>query len=343
MGLRAPWHADGMSLPITLITGSEQVLVDRAIVEARREARDRDGADPDRRVVSAADDDAVPALAEALGPTLFGDPALVIVTEFDQVDDALWRIIEGAIADPPGALSLVVHHPGGVKGKKYLTALRAAGARDVSCAALKKGRPTQDFLLEEVRRLGRKATPSALQALYEAVGHDLALLLGAIAQLCSDVEADPIDDDAVARYFVGIADIQGYRISDAVWERRPVDALRDVRWMAESSGRAGVGPAVTAMLSSGLRSLVRVQGLPPGISDADAMQETGIRFDWQLRNARHRAKRWRADRLAAATVRLADLDVAVKGGLREGDALDVDQKAHVLETYVVETAARVDQ
>lgn len=332
-----------MSLPITLITGSEHVLVDRAIADARREAREREGSDPERRIVSAGSEDAVSALAEALGPTLFGDPALVIVTEFDQVDDALWRIIEGAIADPPPALALVVHHPGGVKGKKYLTALRAAGTRDVACAALKKGRQTQDFLLEEVRRHGRRATPAALQGLYEAVGHDLSLLLGAIAQLCSDVETDPIDEEVVARYFRGIADVQGYRISDAVWERRPVDALRDVRWMAESSGRAGVGPAVTAMLSGGLRSLVRVQGLPPGISEADAMQETGIRFDWQLRNARNRAKRWRPDRLAAATVRLADLDVAMKGGLREGEALDVDQKAHVLETYVVETAARVDE
>ena len=63
---------------------------------------------------------------------------------------------------------------------------------------------------------------------------------------------------------------------------------------------------------------------------AKAMQETGIRFDWQLRNARNRAKRWRADRLALAVVGLADLDVAVKGGLRDdvgGDAMERETKA----------------
>jgi DNA polymerase-3 subunit delta len=205
---------------------------------------------------------------------------------------------------------------------------------------LKKGRQTEDFLAAEVRRRGRKATPGAIHALYEAIGHDVALLLGAIAQLCSDVESGPIDEDAVARYFVGVADVQGYRVSDAVWDRRPVEALRDLRWMAESSGRAGVGPAVTAMLGSGLRSLVRVQGLPPTVSEAEAMQETGIKFDWQLRNARNRAKRWRADRLALAVVGLADLDVAVKGGLREGESRDVDQKLHDMESYVVRTASR---
>lgn len=331
-----------VSLPITLIVGSEEVLVRQALEEARAEARERDGTDPDRRSVSAADEGAVPALAEALGPTLFDEPALVIVTDADQIDDALWRVIEAAIADPPPGVSLVIAHPGGVKGKKYLTAVRGAGATDVSCAALKKGRQTEDFLAAEVRRRGRKATPGAIHALYEAIGHDVALLLGAIAQLCSDVESGPIDEEAVARYFVGVADVQGYRVSDAVWDRRPVDALRDLRWMADSSGRAGVGPAVTAMLGSGLRALVRVQGLPPTISDAEAMQETGIRFDWQLRNARNRAKRWRADRLAAAAVGLADLDVAVKGGLREGESRDVDQKLHDMESFVVRVASRTD-
>ena len=331
-----------VSLPITLITGSEEVLVKQAVEEARAEAREREAAEPDRRVVSAADDGAAAALAEALGPTLFDEPALVIVTDADQIDDALWRVVEAAIADPPSGVSLVVTHPGGVKGKKYLTALRAAGSRDVSCAAIKKGRQTEDFLAAEVRRRGRKATPGAIHALYESIGHDLALLMGAIAQLCSDVESGPIDEEAVARYFVGVADVQGYRVSDAVWDRRPVDALRDLRWMAESSGRAGVGPAVTAMLGSGLRALVRVQGLPPTISDAEAMQETGIRFDWQLRNARNRAKRWRPDRLAAAAVGLADLDVAVKGGLREGESRDVDQKLHDMESFVVRVASRTD-
>ena len=331
-----------VSLPITLVIGSEDVLVRQALEETRRAAAEWAGAMPDRRTVSAADEDAAGVLAEALGPTLFDEPALVTITDADQIDESIWRVVESAIADPPEALSLVVVHPGGVKGKKYLTALRSAGAAEVSCAAIKKGRQTEDFLAAEVRRRGRKATPGAIHALYEAIGHDLGLLIGAVAQLCSDVESGPIDEDAVSRYFVGVADVQGYRVSDAVWDRRPVDALRDLRWMSETSGRAGVGPAVTAMLGSGLRALVRVQGLPPTMGEAEALQETGIRFDWQLRNARNRAKRWRADRLAAAAVGLADLDVAVKGGLREGESLDVDQKLHDMESYVVRTASKSD-
>lgn len=329
-----------MALAITLITGPEMVLVDGALADARREARERDGSEPDRRCVSAAAEGAASVLAEALSPTLFGDPTLIIITEADQIDDELWAVIEGAIAEPPDAVSLAVHHPGGVKGKKYLTALRAAGSRDVSCAALKRGRQTQDFLMHDVRQRGRKATPGAMQALYAAIGHDLALLIGAIAQLCSDVETGPIDEEAVAKYFVGVVDVQGFRVSDAVWEHRAVDALRDLRWMSESSGRGGVGPSATAMMGGGLRALVRVQGLPPGMNDADAMRESGVKFDWQLRIARNRVKQWRPDRLASATVFLSDLDVAVKGGLRPGESLDVDQKLHALESFVMRTAAR---
>ena len=75
-----------MSLPITLVTGSEEVLVRQALEDARSQAREREGADPDRRTVSAADEDAAATLAEALGPTLFDEPALVIVTD---------RLVEG--------------------------------------------------------------------------------------------------------------------------------------------------------------------------------------------------------------------------------------------------------
>ncbi|MFM7597258.1 MAG: DNA polymerase III subunit delta [Actinomycetota bacterium] len=326
------------SLPLTLIMGSEQVLVERALSDARVSAGRHFGESPSVQTLVLGD--ATPeALAEALSPTLFGEATLVVIEGADQFEDETFAVLDRAIADPPDGFAVVVHHPGGVKGKRYLTAIRAAGATEVSCAALKKGRATQDFLLEEVRRHGRKATPDALRALYDSIGHDLPLLVGAIHQLCADLEADPITDDDVRAYFGGIADMQGYRVSDSIWERRPVDALRDLRWAVEGSGRAGVGPAITAAIASGLRNMARIQGMPPSASDADVMQETGIRFDWQVRNVRARAKKWRPDRLAKATVTLSGVDVAMKGGLRPGDALDVDQKLHVLEEFVVRTAS----
>jgi len=330
-------------LPLTLIVGSEQVLADRALARARDEARAAFGSDPERRVVSAGDDEAKAELLEALSPTLFGEPALIIITDADAFEDSTFAVIEEALAAPPGGISLVVVHPGGVKGKRYLTALRSAGAAEVACPALKRGKPTLEFLADEVRHRGRKMSSDAVRALYESVGHDIPLLVGAIAQLCADVESGPITEDHVRTYFAGVAEMQGYHISDAIWDRRPVDALRDLRWSAETMGRERVGPAVTAAIASGLRNVAKVQSLPSTISQTDAMAETGIRHDWQLRNMRARAKRWRADRLARAVVLLSDLDVAMKGGMRRGTALDAEQKMQALEEYVVRTASRVEE
>ena len=325
-------------LPLTLISGSEQVLVERALAEARAEAQARFGELPNVVTIDLAV--ATPEdLAEALSPTLFGEASLVVLANADSFDDATFAVVEDVIAHPPEGFAVVAHHPGGVKGKRYLTALRSAGAHEVPCPALKKGRATQEFLADEVRRRGRKASADALRFLYDSVGHDLPLLVGAIAQLCFDVEHDPISEDDVRRYFAGVADMQGYRVSDSIWERRPVDALRDLRWAVDSTGRSSVGPALTAAIASGLRSMARIQGMPPSASDADVMRETGIKFDWQVRNVRARAKRWRPERLARATVTLSGLDVAMKGGLRPGDSLDVDQKLHVLEEFVVRTAS----
>jgi len=326
--------------PPTLIVGSEQILVDRAIRAARKQAGEHLAALPERRDVSLASEEAVAELREALSPTLFADPVLLVISDADEFDDATFAVVEEALSNPTDGIALAITHPGGVKGKRYLTALRAAGAQEVACPALKKGRPTQEFLANEVRRHGRKTTSDAMRALYEAIGHNIPLLVGAIDQLCTDVEANPLTEEHVRSYFAGVADMQGYSVSDAVLDRRPVDALRDVRWVSESTGRNSSPLAVTAALASAVRQVARVQSLPTSMSEADIMRETGIRLDFQVRNARARGKRWRPDRLARAAVLLGDLDIALKGGLRAGEALEPTQKLHELENYVVRTATR---
>ena len=57
---------------------------------------------------------------------------------------------------------------------------------------------------------------------------------------------------------------------------------------------------------------------------------------WKVRTAQAQARKWLPERLAAATVALAGLDVAMKGGLR-GKSADPDQKAYALEKFVITT------
>lgn len=322
--------------PVTLIVGPEAVLVDRAIAEIVAAARAHD-ASAERRVIDGASDDAAGDLAEAVAPTLFGDGAIVVIESGESLDEPAVAILTDLIAAPVEGVAVVVAHEGkGNKGKKILTALRGAGAPEIACPALRKGRDTISFLTNEVRRHGRKATPDALRVLYDAVGHDPRALAAAIDQLCADVEADPIDEVVVRRYFVGVADVAGYQVADAVWERRTAQALGDLRWVVQTQGRSSVGPSVTAALGSGLRAVARVQGMPRGMSDVAIAGEIGMP-PWKVKVATAQGRRWRPDRLAAVTVRLAGLDVAMKGGLR-GAALDPEQKLAALERFVLDAS-----
>ena len=323
---------------VTLAIGAEAVLVDRAVAAVSSTVRKGDP-EAQRTVIAGSDESAAAALREAVAPNLFGDGGIVIVEGIDSADDALAKAILEAMADLPDGTYLVLTHPGGTKGKALVDGIKKSGADVVACQALKRGRETVDFLTKEFARHKRKVTADAVAALYESVGHDLGLLVSAVSQLSSDVEASPITAEDVRAYFAGVADVAGWVISDAVWQRQYVDALRGLRHAMQSSDAARVGPATVASLAAGLRTLVGVGGMPPGTAEGTVAKELGIP-PWKVGQMRRQWTRWSGDqrKLAAAVVALADADGAMKGGVREGSSLDLGQKMLALELLVSQTA-----
>lgn len=325
--------------PLTLVVGSETLLADRAILRVSAAARADDPA-VQRTVIAAGSDDAAADLREATAPNLFGDGGVVVVTDVDTADDAMAAAIRQILADLQPNVFLVFTHPGGVKGKGLLDAIKAAGAEVVDCAPIKKRTAVMDFLTREFAQHKRKVTGPALAALYEAVGNDLGLLAAAASQLASDVQASPIDIDDVHDYFAGVADVSGFTIADAVWDRRYVDALRTLRQAMLITDAGRMGPMTVSSMASGLRSLVRVGGMPAGTSQGVVAKEAGVP-PWKVDSLRKQWSRWSGDqrRLAAAVVALADVDGAVKGGVLEGSSLDPEQKLLALEALVAATSA----
>jgi len=322
------------------MVGPESALVERAISAQASRSR---AADPtlQRVTIAAGDDDAAGAIRAAAAPSLFGDGVLLIVAGIDAADDAAASAIREVVADVPDNVTVVLTHPGGVKGKALVDAVKAAGARVVDCQAVKRGKATVDFISREFAANRRAATADAIGVLYEAIGQDVALLAAAVAQLASDVEADPIDADAVRAYFSGVAEVSGFAIADAVWERRAGDALRMLRQAMLGSEGNRLGPATVASLAAGLRTLVRVGAMPPGASEADVAREAAVP-SWKVRMLRRQWSKWSGDqrRLAAAAVALADADGAMKGGVLERTGLDPEQKLLALEILVATTTAR---
>ena len=322
---------------ITIAAGNEPMLVDRAVSETCAAIRALDPS-AQRVMIPANGDDGAALIRDAMSPNLFGDATVLIVTGVDAASDDVDTALRGFIAEPAEHAWLIVTHPGGVKGKNLLDALRAAGGAEIDCKALKKGKATIEFLAREVRSHKRTMTADAVTALYDAIGHDLRLLVGAISQLCSDVDHDLITIDDINSYFTGVAEVAGYTIADSVWDRRSVDAMRSLRWAMAASDNVGV-PTVLAM-ASGLRAVVGAGGMPTA-SDLEVAKAIGVP-PWKVRNLRQQWARWSGDqrRLAAAAVALADADGAVKGGVRIGSSLAAEQKLLALEKLVLLTSAR---
>lgn len=321
---------------LAILFGKETAIADRALAGIVADLRKAEGS-LERVTVRASSDEAAGVIADAMSPNLFGDPILLVVTDLQDIAEDAEAVLRQATADMPDHVWLVVVHSGVVKGKNLLDTLRKAGAEQVDCKEL-KGKAMEDFLAKEVARHKRRMSGDALQAVIDSVGSDLPMLLAAVSQLCADVEHDPISLEDVQSYFDGVAEVSGFAISDAVWNRQPVQALRLLRWSMRS-GDVAV-PSVMA-LASGLRTIVRVASVAPGASDADVAREAGVP-PWKVKILRRQWQQWSGDqrRLALAAVALADVDAAVKGGVEEGVSLDAEQKLRELERLVLVTAAR---
>ncbi|NQU38258.1 MAG: hypothetical protein HQ526_11790, partial [Actinobacteria bacterium] len=316
------------SSTLTLLVGSEDFLVERAITQIVRSAR-RIDPDTERRDVDGIAPGALGSLEQACSPTLFGGGAIVVVDNAESADPALIASIARA-AREEGGVELIALHQGGARGKKNLEALTKVARDRISCDEVKRGRAIAEFVNSEMRSLKRTMTPQGQALLIAAVGTDIRALAAACSQLASDVQQNEIDADAIGKYFGGTVDVTGFQIADAVLNRQAGQALRLLRLAEGTDGGSRLGPATVASLVNAIRQLVAVSGADPGTSDRDLAALAKIP-PWKLRTINQQLRRWSQLDLAEAVLLLGDLDAAMKGGLREGDQLEPTQKGLAME------------
>jgi DNA polymerase III subunit delta len=306
---------------VTLVTGPEELLNQRAVAAATGAVR---SADPESELSeTSADQLSMPALADLAAPSLFSSVRCVVVRGLEDLpDDAHEGLLEYAAA-PVDEIGLVLVHSGGQRGSGLLTKLRKlSSVTEVKSAQL---RPSEfaRFVSGEVRAHGGRIAEDAADLLVQAVGQDLRALAAAAAQLASDFPGEPLTESIVRRYFGGRAEVKSFAIADAAFSGRTAAALEELRW-ALDNGTAAV--LVTSAFANGLRGLARYKSAPRGMREADLAREAGVP-PWKLRMLRDQARGWNDLGLATAITAVAQADADVKGAA--GDA------AYALERMVL--------
>lgn len=298
--------ADAVLVPLTLVVGDEDLLVGRAVGAVTSAARALD-AQTDVRDVAAAE--LQPGdLPELLSPSLFGDRRVLVLRAAQDLDKQVAAELTTYAEAPLDEVSVVVCHAGGAKGKALVTALTAAGARRVDAPRMTRPSDRREFLRSELKRDGRQVSEGAVTALLEAVGSDLRELCSAAGQLLADTTGR-IDEEVVARYHRGRADLTGFTVADKAVEGDLAGALELTRW-GRTTGLAPV--LVTSALAGALRSiaLVASSGHAPA---AQVASQLGMP-PWKVDKTRKQARGWRPEGLAAALQAVATADADVKGG-----------------------------
>jgi len=250
------------------------------------------------------------ALRAAASPSLFAEPAVVVVERAETMNDAFLADALAYVAAPDPEVVVVILHGGGVRGKRLLDTMRAAGTPEFGCAAVKKDAELVDFVAGEFEREQRNVPAAAVRALVNAVGTDVAELASACLQLMADVPG-AINAEHVAQYYGTRVGATGFAVADAAVAGNSSEALALVRHALES----GVDPVpLVAALAAKLRLLAKV-GAARG-RGIDPTRDLGL-APWQVERARRELVRWTADTLADAIEAVAAADAEVKGAGRD--------------------------
>jgi DNA polymerase-3 subunit delta len=297
---------------LVLVLGDESLLVDRAIsaVSAAGRALDPecDVRDLPAAGIGLAD------LYDLLSPGLFGGGRVVILRDAHMLGAEEVEALGPFLAHPADEVTIVLAHPGGVRGKKLLELCRSAGAHVVTCAPLARAEERMEFLRAEIRAARGTITADAAAALLEAVGSDIREIAAVAAQMVADCGGS-IDARAVHAYHRGRADVTGFAVADRAVVGDIAGALETLRW-AHAVGVPNV--LIADALADGIRSIAKVSSAGSRANPFELASKLGMP-PWKVKRAQSQARGWTAPALTAALLLVADLNAAVKGASAHPD------------------------
>lgn len=306
--------------PVYLIAGSDRPKVDRAVARLRARFEDdavelHDGGETDG-------DDAV-AACNALA--LFGSgDRLVIVTSVEawKVDDVKAVAAYLAAPTPSTVLALVAGEL--KKGAALGKAVEPHGEVLIWDAPQ---RGLERWVAEQFKLRSTPADGDACRLLVELVGNDLYDLAGEVDKLSTWAAGDRVTTVEVELLVAARAGSPAFVLTDA-WGQRDVAAvLRASERMLERTGdpRSRTIPRLVGALTNHVGRLRAVQRLDEeGVEATEAASRLKL-HPFYVRKLYAQARNFSVDELRGVTVRLADLDHALKGGSRLANDLELER------------------
>jgi DNA polymerase-3 subunit delta len=307
--------------PVYLLTGTDEPKV--AVAVRRLRARFAEGSVELLQAEAASGADAV-AAANALG--LFGGgERLVVVEGIERWKQADVEAVTEYVSGPnPGAVLALVGEPGKLPG--LVDAVGAVGdvlRYDVP-KRKKRGREEDDYVSwvrEQFERAGTRVDQDAAERLVELVGPDAFTLHSEVEKLAAWAGGDAVGVADVEALAIASAEASGWALMHAWAARDTAGALRaceaELRGKPEPFWLAGrLGSQVSTT-----RSVQRL--VEEGVPLAEIGKRLGLRFP--PRREAGAAGAYSVDELESAVVRIAALDLAIKGGSRLDPVLELER------------------
>jgi DNA polymerase III subunit delta len=302
--------------PVYLLTGSDRPKIMRALRRLR-------GRFPEESIEvltapPATGDDAV-AACNALG--LFAEGGRLVVVEGVET----WRpgdveAVERYLADAsPGAVLALRAHEAPKSG-----ALADAVSKRGRVLAYDVPRPKSpsSWVAGEFKRLGVEVDADAARALVEIVGDDVLVLASEIEKIAVSAAGRPVGIRDVETMAVPSREVEAWAVTDA-WGARDLPAVIAA---CEAALEQRDAFSIAVSLAS---HVARVRGAKllaeEGLATREIAKQLGLRSEFPARKALAHSENYSVEELDAATVRLADLDAAIKGASRLSAELELER------------------
>ena len=317
--------------PAYLITGSDEPKVELAVTRLRGrfapEAVER---------VSALETSGDEAVALCNAGSLFGDARLVLVEDVDGRRNTEGRMTGGWKAADVKAVTEYLEAPAPAttlafvasEMRKDVTLAKAcAKAGDILEYTVAK-RNVTGWVAERFRQHGVRATTDACAALLHLVGEDLRALAIEVDKLATWAGDQEVSEREVELLVAPVAVTPSFAVTDA-W------AMHDAGRALESSERIfdrsdrprrDESARLSATLASHAARLNTARRLrESGTRASDSLSALGTRSSFYAEKLFRQSDEFADDELRSAIVRLAELDLALKGGSRLASDLELQR------------------